>query len=59
MQQVVHAKAQIFRKSESESWLSEEVLMMSLPTTGWRNSSDICLQEERPYECGAAAKSQC
>ena len=43
----------------SKSWLSEEVLVMPLPMTVWRNSSDICLQEGRPDECGAAAKSQC
>ena len=42
-----------------ESLLSEEVLMMHSPTTGWRNSSDTCLQEWRPKECGAVAKSQC
>ena len=45
-----------FRMPES---LLSEVPMMPLPTTGWRNSSDICLQERRPEECGAAAKSQC
>ena len=42
-----------------ESLLSEEVLMVPLPTTGWRNSSDTCLQEGRPEECGVATKSQC
>ena len=45
-----------FRMPES---LLPEVFMMPLPTTVWRNSSDICLQEGRPEECGAAAKSQC
>ena len=45
-----------FRMPES---LLPEVLMMPLPTTVWRNSSDICLQEGRPEEFGAAAKSQC
>ena len=30
-----------------------------LPTTGWRNSSNICLQEGRPEKCGPSAESQC